>query len=158
VIPEGSLVAYVGDGTRREAGLYLEDQGKVVASTPTHSHVAWRTGALQGSVVLVPNCDLVVSRQVTITDDSLDSPLVSLAVLDAYEEGGARKLLSTLARDGHTAGFAAIADEVMSIVSSRIRQDPSFRSVLAQLDDEAGADLVSLASVSLLRDAFRDVA
>jgi hypothetical protein len=158
VIAEGSLVTYVGDGIGRDAGLYLEDQGKVVSSTPTHSHVSWRSGALKGSIVLVSNNDLVVARTASTMDDSLDGPLVATAVQQTYEEGGARRLLSALIQEGHTAGFAAIADEVISLVASRIRQDPSFRAVLAQLDNDAGDDLISLASVSLLRDAFREVA
>lgn len=158
MIPEGTHVSYVGDGVGREAGLALDDRGKVVASTPTHSHVSWKTGALAGGIVLVANHDLVETRQAVARDDSLDGPLVATAVQQTYEEGGARRLLASLTQEGHTAGFAAIAEEVFSLVATRIRQDPSFRSVLAQLDHTAGDDLVSLASVALLRDAFREVA
>lgn len=154
MIPEGSHVSYVGDGFGREAGLAIDDRGKVVASTPTHSHVSWRTGALQGEITLVSNTDLVIARQAVERDDSLEGSLVATAVQQTYDRGGARKLLSSLVDEGHTAGFAAIADEVFAVVASRIRQDPSFRAVLSQLSPDAGDDLVSLASASLLRDAF----
>lgn len=158
VIPEGTHVSYVGDGLGRESGLVLDDRGKVVASTPTCSHVSWRTGALKGQIILVPNHDLVETRTAVVRDDSLDGPLVSGAVAQTYDKGGARRLLASLAEDGHTAGFAAIAEEAFALVSARIRQDPSFRSVIAQLDPSAGDDLISLASITLLREAFGEVA
>lgn len=158
MIPEGSDVRYVGDGVGREAGLALDDRGRVVSSTPTHSHVSWRTGALAGNIALIDNLDLVAVRTVAMTDDSLDTPIVAIAARQVYEEGGAKRLLGSLVDGGHTSGFAAIAEEVFSVVASRIRQDPSFRAVLAQLDGESGDDLVSLASISLLRDAFDEVA
>lgn len=156
MISEGASVRYIGDGFGREAGLVLDDQGKVVASTPTHSHVSWRTGALSGQVVLISNMDLVVAREATVTDDALDGKLVTISARQAYEAGGARRLLSVLSSSGHTTGFASIAEEVFSLVASRIRQDPSFRLVLAELGDDEASDLVSLASASLLRDAFSE--
>lgn len=154
MIPEGVSVRYVGDALGKDAGLALDDHGKVVSATPTHSHVIWRTGARSGEITLTANLDLVAERQQT--DDALDGPLVSISAKSVYERGGATALLNAMIDDGHTADFGVIAQEALALVQARIRQDPSFRNVLAALDVEESADLVSLASVSLLRDAFSE--
>lgn len=156
MISEGTSVRYCGDSIGKEADLDLDDRGKVVSATPTHSHVVWRTGALAGQITLTANLDLVVMRQPT--DDSMDGPLVSISAKAVYERGGATALLNAMVDGGHTTDFSVIAQEALALVQARIRQDPSFRSVLATIDAESGADLISLASVSLLRDAFVEVA
>lgn len=154
MIPEGSHVSYVGDGVGRDQGLTLDDRGQVVAAAGQASHVVWKTGSLKGKITLTPNLDLVAVRTVPEGDDSLDGPLVSMAVRQTYEERGARGLLTKLATQGHTSGFASIADEALALVTSRIRSDPSFRVVLGSLDEDEGSDLVSVAAVTLLRESF----
>jgi len=150
-IPEGARVSYCGDGGD---GLVIDDKGKVLSAAGSGSHVMWSTGKRKGEITLTANVDLVATRTVAYEDDLDSGGLVSVAVRDTYDSGGEVALLNALNEEGHLATFAPIAEEALQMVASRIRQDPSIREVLAQLDDDEGSGFVALAASVLLRDAF----
>jgi hypothetical protein len=149
---EGQRVAYVGDG---DHGLQPGDCGKVLSSAGTASHVMWATGARAGEVILLSNMDLVASSAGARTYDDLDGGhLVTIAVRDVYDVRGEVGLLNALNEEGHLATFAPIAEEAISMVAARIRQDPSIQEVLSHLDPDEGAEFVAFAASVLLRDSF----
>lgn len=152
---DGQQVTYVGDGGD---GLHLGDRGQVLAVVGSGSHVLWRTGVLHGQVTLVENEDIVREGRAQTVEaavaDALDSPLVTVAVRETYDESGEAGLLNALNEAGHLAAFTQIAEEAAGFIASRIRRDPAFRAVLAHLDGDEGDRLVTLASTVLLRDAF----
>jgi hypothetical protein len=93
-------------------------------------------------------------RTASQDDDGLDGPLVSIAVRDTYEREGTTGLLNALNRDGHLAFFEEVAKEAVFMIQSSIRDDASFRPILAQLSAEEASDLINLSASTLLRDAF----
>lgn len=146
---EGQRVSYVGD---TDNGLSVGDRGKVVSSDGNASHVLWMTGAKAGEIVLHDHFDLVVSSN--LPTDNFDSGLVSFSVRQTFERYGSVGLLNALNEEGHLATFTDIAEDAVTMVASRIRQDPSFQEVLGHLEPEEGDDVVVLAASVLLRDAF----
>lgn len=158
MICEGSKVAYVGDGGGRDEGLSVEDQGQVLAlAGPNSCHVLWHTGARTGAITLAAFHDLVEQAQPApdALDDSLSyGPLMSISVKATYERKGGVGLLNALNKAGHLVGFEQIAEDALSMVATRLRQDISFRSVLAELDTDDGEDFLQLTAAVLLRDAF----
>lgn len=150
---EGQRVTYVGYDT---AEVQQGAQGQLLAyATRDTGHVLWESG--QAS--LVDLADLTPARQVTasVLDDSLEvGGLSTFAVRQVYETQGEAGVLNAMASSGHLAAFGPIAEEALTLVSSRIRQDPSFREVLAYLDEEEGEAVLRLASACLIRDAFGD--
>src|SRR5690606_9284029 len=150
---EGQRVAYVGDG---DHDLLPGDRGKVASAERDASHVLWTTGAQAGNIIFHSNFDLISegkgSRPTTV--DSLDGPLVSVAVRDTFERFGSTGLLNALNDEGHLSAFSGIAEEALEMVATKVRQEPAFREVLAQLEPEEGDEVVILASLALLRDAF----
>jgi hypothetical protein len=152
VIAEGSTVSYVGFEVD---GMAVGDHGRVLSEGGSGSHVIWNTGDRKGEITLVPDTDLVQVQGARISyNDSLDGGLITIAVRETYDSGGAVALLNALNDEGHLATFAQIAEEAMRLVTARIREDSSIREVLAFLDDDEGSDLVGLATTALLRDAF----
>lgn len=148
---DGSRVSYVGDG---EHDLAIGDEGKVLSSGATGSHVMWTTGKRAGDVTLTLNWDLVVTKAAT-RNDSLDSGgLVTTAVRQVYERQGARGVLSALDSEGHLAPMVDLAETAIASLTATIRRDPSMREVLASLDEEEGSELVHLTAQALLREAF----
>ena len=150
VIPEGSWVSSL----TQDDGLAIGDRGRVLSAAGSGSHVLWSTGKRKGDLTLTANVDLVSSRTVDLNDDLDSGGLVSVAVRDTYDSGGEVALLNALNAEGHLATFAPIAEEALQMVTARIRQDPSIREVLANLDEDEGAGFISLAASVLLRDAF----
>ena len=149
---EGQRVAFCGDPVD---GLVPGDLGKVLSLSGDACHVMFASGSRTGDVVLVEGIDVVASGHAPKTYDGLDGgSLVTIAVRDVWEGQGKVALLNALNEEGHLTGFAAIADRAMESVAAEIRQDPSFHEVLARLDPDEGAELVTLAAASLLRDAF----
>lgn len=152
---EGHKVSYVGEPTE---GLAVGEKGSVLSSDGASCHVMWATGARRGLVDLLPVDDVVSARRTAVVhtlDDSLSiAPLQTVAVAETYEAEGAPGLLNALNEAGLLASFAQIAEDAVAHVSARLWEDDEFRQVLAHLDPEEGASLVSLASVVLLRDAF----
>lgn len=151
---EGKRVSYVGEPNPQ--GLGVADVGKVLSVTGSCSHVLWETGRLAGRVTFEENNDLVTSASTTARDDSLDGPLVTIAVRETYDTAGDTGLLNALAEAGHLASMTGYAEEALSLVASRVREDPAFQPVLAELEPDEGAALVNLTSAVLLRDAFTE--
>jgi hypothetical protein len=150
-IPEGERVAYIGEP---RGGLDVDDRGRVVSAAGSGSHVQWATGPAKGQITLESNSDLVSVRSRDADDDNLDGPIVSIAVRDTYEREGTTGLLNALNRDGHLAFFEEVAREAVHVVQSSIRNDPSFRPILAQLSADEASELINLSTATLLRDAF----
>lgn len=150
-IREGSRVAYVGPG---DHGLEPGDRGKVVSSDGDASHVLWSTGVQAGSILFHDNYDIVVQGRQDYDEDLYGAPLVSTAVAETFDRYGPTGLLNALNEEGHLAVFAPIAEEAFAAVVSRIRTEPAFLEVIAQLGDEDGEEVISLAALALLRDAF----
>lgn len=153
-IADNQRVAYCGDG---DESLGVDDRGKVISAGKTGSHVLWQTGKRAGDITLTPNFDLVSMGGGAQIDYGLDSgSLVSFAVRDVFDRSGPGGLLSALTEEGHTASWTAIAEDAMAMVAQRIRQDPSIHEVLGQMDEDDGSEFISIATVALLRDAFRE--
>ena len=157
MLREGGRVAYVG----ADAGsLRLGDQGTLLSVSGAVAHVRWDSGAAGGQVSAHYETDLTTlapPREVVACslEDSLEvGGLVSFAVRDTFDSGGESAVLNAMAEAGHLAAFADIAQEALDLVSARIRRDASFQAVLADLDPEESEDVVRLASICLVRDAF----
>jgi hypothetical protein len=160
---EGHLASYVGDG---HDGIPLGAQGEVLSLAGSGAYVKWVTGSRLGAVDLVHNEDLVAvppRRQATAMalppsddlDDSLDVGFMpTTAALQTQEDEGAPGLLTMMASQGRLRGLGNIADEVLSVVAHRVRQDESVREVTSQLDGDQAEDLVQLTALSLLQNAF----
>jgi len=149
-IPEGETVAYIGEPND---ALDVDNRGRVIQAAGTGSHVQWSSGPSKGQITLESNLDLVSIRS-RGGDDALDGPLVTIAVRDTYDREGTTGLLNALNRDGHLAFFEPLAVEAVALVRDSIRNDASFRPILAQLSSTEAQDLISLATSTLIRDAF----
>lgn len=149
VCKEGQKVTYIGEG-EVEVGA----TGKVVSADAGCAHVLWATGAKANNITLVHSDDLVVASQPP--KESLGGPIVRIAVQDVWESQGAEGLLNVLAEEGHFSTFASIADDAANVVAAQVREDPSMREVLAQLDVDDGEELVATVTTALLREAFGD--
>jgi hypothetical protein len=156
-VRDGQKVSYVGPEVE---GLVLGDRGEVLSAGATASHVLFRTGSRSGAVLLCEHFDLTPGHPKTATiDDGLDDSLDvgTLAVTGArevYDVEGETGILNVMAEQGHLASFATIAQEAHDLIQTRIRNDPSFRSMAAQLDDEEAESVIRLAAAVLMRDAF----
>lgn len=150
---DGARVSYVGEG---DDELAIGDVGKVLDAGPTGSHVMWSTGARAGDVTLTLNGDLVVNRRTAASySDSLDSgQIVTTAVRQVYDRQGARGLIASLDMEGHLAPMVDMATAAIQSLAVNIRRDPSMQEVLAQLEDDEGSEIVHLAAVALMREAF----
>lgn len=147
---EGQEITWVGLGDESTEG----DRGQLLAfAGKTSAHVLWTTGSRAGSTTLEDVDDLTAVA--SLVEDSLEvGSMQTFAARQVFETQGEAGVLNAMARLGHLTGFPTIAEEAFGLISSRIRMDPSFRQVTAQLDDEEGEALVRLASVCLIRDAF----
>lgn len=151
---DGAKVAFVGHVTAD--GPDIGDEGVVLSAGNTGSHVKWTKGAAKGQITLTGHDDLVVNGSLSKHPlvDGLEGVVVGIDVRASFDRRGAVGLLNALNEDGHLAAFGQIAEEAMQMVASRIRQDTSFKEVLAALDPDEGASLVEVAASALLRDAF----
>jgi hypothetical protein len=154
---DGQRVSYIGPPNE---GLVLGDHGSVLLAADHASHVIWQTGSLKGQVTLVEHDDLTPlgRKQATIDDgleDSLDVGSISItSAREVYEAEGEEGILNRMAQDGHLACFAAIAQEAQDLITTRIRNDPSFRALASHLDDDETESVIALGASVLLRDAF----
>lgn len=149
---DGARVAYAGE---EGDGLSVDDRGRVLVAGMTGSHVLWQSGGLSGQITLTANHELTVLHGARPCD-SLDSGgLVAFAVREVYDQGGDAGLLNALNDEGHLATLGSLAEEALGLVAARLREDPSFKEVLAQLDPDDGAEFVAFAASVVLRDAFR---
>ena len=147
---DGQRVQYAGDPID---GLDIGDVGVIAQAGHTASFVKWATGARKGTFTEVPHHE-IQPVGVNQDTDAFTGTLVTFAVRQAHAQVGPRGLLDILNEQGHLSSFTAIGEEAMALVASRIRQDPSIREVLSQLEGEDGDDFVEVATVALLRDAF----
>lgn len=155
---DGQRVSYIGP---QVDGLEVGDRGEVISAGDGASHVLWHTGSKQGAVVLTDHYDLSLGqKKVAATiddglDDSLDvGTLTVTGAREVFDTEGETGILNVMAEQGHLASFATIAQEAQDLILTRIRNDPSFRSMAAQLDDEEAESVIRLATAVLMRDAF----
>lgn len=154
---EGQRVIYVG-GPTDYVDLQPGCQGRLlVHASATHAHFQGSTG----NVYLVEHEDLAPERRTASVDplaDSLEVGSISIfAVREIYDTEGESGVIQAMASSGHLASFSEIAEDALSMVASRIRQDPSFREVLAHLDEEEGESVLRMAAACLLRDAYGEI-
>lgn len=154
---EGQRVIYVGD--EGFGGPRQGDQGRLLmVASMDSAHVQMD----DGNVFLVYTADLSPVQAAAARDDLEDSlevgGLSTFAVRETFEASGEAGVVDTMASLGHLAAFSEYAEEALQHVVARVRQDPSFREVLAQLDEEDAERVLRLASACLIRDAFDDEA
>ena len=156
---DGQTVSYIGPAT--PLGLQPGDQGMVLSDAGSGAHVMWSTGSVRGKVTLTDDYDLsAVGLPITASyddglDDSLDvGTLTMTGVLATYDEEGPAGVLAAMASAGRLDGFTGIAHEALGLIQTRLRHDPAIAVVIAQLGEQEGEALVSLAATVLLRDAF----
>ncbi len=149
---DGQKVSFVGDPSPDTPA--IGDVGIVVSAGNTASHVRWMSGVRAGLYDEMGHMEIAATASTVTDTDSFSGRIVTFSVAEVQARAGARGLLDELNDRGHLGGLEAIAEEAMGLVAARIRTDPSIREVLAQLDDEDGDDLVALATVALLQDAF----
>lgn len=156
MVCEGSKVSYAGvDGDDLLSG----DQGRVLSISGEVAHVMWATGSCVGQVLPVYDQDLVSlgasEASQDVLGDCLDvGGLVTFSARQTYDGGGEVAVLDAMAQAGHLAMFADVAQDALALVASRIRSDASFRSVVADLDEDEAESVLRLASACLVRDAF----
>lgn len=155
---DGQRVSYIGHPLD---GVAMGDRGEVISASDGASHVLWHTGARQGAVMFVDHEDLSLGGKKTAAlvndglDDSLEVGSLSTTgareIFDVEGEGG---VLSAMAEAGHLVAFTAIAQEAFDLINTRIRNEPSFRALASQLDDEETESVIRLGAAVLMRDAF----
>lgn len=155
---DGQRVSYVGLPLN---GSSVGDVGKVLSASGAACHVLWTSGARQGQVDLViDDCLVPVRSTKTSTiadalDDSLhfESGLVMSAAA-IYEAEGAAGVINAMNEAGHLAGLSSIADDALTLVATRIREDEGIAAHLSSLDADERDQVIALTSAVLLRDAF----
>lgn len=163
MITEGSKVTYAGEDPFQDVGSI----GKVVSAAGTYSHVMWESGPKGGMIEVVDNDDLlpyrdkpVTARRTTVADgfdSTLDMPgMPVLAVRSTYDEDGEEGLVTALNEAGRLAVLAEYAEEALSHIATRVRQDPAIAEVLAQLEPDEADSLVGRVSSLVLMDRMED--
>lgn len=159
---EGHLASYIGNAP----AVPLGSQGEVLSLTGTGAFVKWVTGSRTGGVDLIDAMDLVEvpsrRRHEAMAlppsddlDDSLEVGfLPTTAAVQVQEDRGTPGLLTMLASEGRLRGLGNVAEEVLSVVAHRVRQDANVREVTSQLDADEAEDLIQLTALSLLQNAF----
>jgi hypothetical protein len=132
------------------------EHGQVLATDSHYAHVQWDNGR-------VSMHELDELTAVSVSRDEVAASLAdSLSVggmevtsaRSVYDDSGPAGLLNFLAESGHLGSFTDIAEEALLLISQRVRTDPVLFNATAGLEDEEREDLVRLASVVLIRDAF----
>lgn len=164
MITEGKKVAYAGDDPFQDIG----SVGRVVAMAGSGVHVMWETGPKTATLELIDINDLVERGSVGVTasgtpastsaqyDLSLEMMGPGLQVRAALDEAGTDGLITVLAESGHLAVLADYAEEAVGLMAARIRQDPGFIDVLAQLDPEEQNTLVAKVSTQMLAECIEE--
>ncbi len=154
MIREGAKVAYTGPEID---GHTVGDKGRVVLADGNVFHVLWSTGSKEHQATPHYEGSLVpfTADSGDGLDDSLDvGGLSTFSARKSFDAGGEAQVVAEMTNEGHLASFGDIAEEALSLVAARVRQDPSFRVVAAELDEEEAEDVVRYASACLIRDAF----
>lgn len=152
MVNEGSRAIYVGPPS--PDGLSTGDAG-VVLALASHTAAHLQVGS---RIFLVETEDLTPQSHMASRDpldDSLEVGLSTFAVRQVYDAEGSTGVINAMAQLGHLTDFGEIAEEALAMVAARIRQDPSFRAVLASLDEDEGEGVLRLAAACLVRDAFQ---
>lgn len=148
---EGVRVSYVGSVTD---GIQIGDEGKVLLRDGQASHVQWVTGQRAGDIVLVDDLDLVVTARGAVYEDLDSGSLVGFPVSATLNRFGVEGLYEALSEEGHIATLEPAVDDAIAMLAASIRNDPSIREVLSELEPEDGESLVVHAIVALLSDAL----
>jgi hypothetical protein len=157
--PDGSPVSFIG---LPGSGLAIGDRGQVLCTTGRGAHVKWASGQRAGAVTLEDVDDLVPAARHTAVgsaapaaSDALDEVGVpshlGLAHLCALR--GPDAVLTAIAST-HAQELAKVAREVRNYAEERVAASPGIGQVIAQLDEEEGAELVRLATIAIIRDTF----
>lgn len=153
---EGSRVSYIGDG---RDGRVLGEHGTLLVRSGSKGTVRWEDSSISDAYLddLAP----VTRGRVAVRDDSLgldDSlevgSIQAIGVRGLFDREGSVGVLNAMATHGSLSGFSEIAQDALAYVAQRIRSEPAFREVVAQLDDDESEELFTTASQALLRDAF----
>lgn len=153
---EGAKVAYTGTET---GGMAVGDRGKVVVVDGTVCHVLWTSGSKEHQITPHYESSLVSISATSDfgLDDSLEvGGLMTFSARNSFDAGGSVQVVDEMAEMGHLASFSEIAEEAIALVAARVRQDPSFRAVTAELDEDEADEVFRLASACLIRDAFKE--
>lgn len=137
---EGAKVSYVGAPVN---GLAIGDRGVVLAVNGEEYGVIWHTGTRRNQVDYIHDLDLVTLAKTQEPEEA------GISVRAVFDEQGPLGLLGALSDEGL---LATIASDVMSTIEASIRTNPDMQQVLGQLEDHEGDQLVSLASMLLVRD------
>lgn len=157
MITDGARVRYTGT---EDGPLHHDDQGSILVTSGHAAHVQWRTGTLAGQVTLHDTADLepLTPRQGAVEDaldDSLDvAGLGTFTARQIYDENGPSGLLNAMADAGKLAAFQDIAEDALALITERLRTSTAFTALAAHLDDDEADQMIHLASVALIRDAF----
>jgi hypothetical protein len=131
------------------------EHGRVLAADSHYAHVQWDNGTVsmreRDELTVLASRDEVSAS----LDDSLSvGGLEVTSARSVYDDSGPAGLLNHLAESGHLASFTDIAEDALLLIASRVRTDPILFNATAGLEEEEREDLVRLASVVLIRDAF----
>lgn len=153
-LSDGQRVSFVG--TPAHGGVQIGDTGQVLSRAGESAHVMWHTGSKRGEVTFEDIEDLVGQGHTAaaVEEATTDEGLSTIAVRDVYDANGDVGVLNAMADAGHLATMQPYAEEALTLVEGRLRTDPSFKAVTAQLEPDEADRLVSLAAAVLMRDAF----
>lgn len=162
MIVEGSRVSYIGEPI---LGVVVGDNGKVVDSLPTHSHVLWACGERKGMIDLVSNEALVVSSSRathnTVAAEMADSLAFGTMAVEGvravYDEHGVTGVVGALAESGHMTMLTELADEAVLGMVTAIRSNPQVVEVLATLEPEDQDLVIERMAATLLADSAKGV-
>lgn len=155
VAHEGQSVSYVGDG---RDGRALGERGRVLATSGQSGHVKWGddTITLVDLRDVAPLSSTMGAARAVVRDeldDSLDvGPIVAPGVRGVFQSEGSTGVLQALAGSGQLASFASIAEQTRIYAEGLLRQDPGLMSAVSHLDDEDADEVITLATLRLLRE------
>lgn len=153
---EGSRVSYIGP---EADGLTMGDHADVLSAGPSASHVVFRTGSRINEIFFLDNHDLIQPTKVASSewDDSFEGSIFTSSTVTAYEQGGVKRVVAVLQSEGHLACLDQIRGETLDFITSRLKQDTSIRSVVADLGDDDGEAVVLHTAKLLLKDLLGDL-
>lgn len=147
-LQEGQSVSWVGEGQKAH-GLILALAGKDSA------HVKWASGPYSGETTLTDVYDLApFLGQYQESED----PMHLTAVRRVYDTDGDVGVLNFLASHKYLDGWQKIAADILEYAEDRIRVDASMELVDEQLSPVEANRVVQSAALTLLRDAFGELA
>lgn len=115
------------------------------------------TGAKQNEILLLKTIDLVAptAANTNIVESAIwDTRLVTFAVAREYEEKGPKGLIRRLEAEGHL--NTDIGEKAITEASRSLRNDPSIREVMAELDSDDAEDFLSYAVKAVITEALQE--